>query len=164
MRLEWETRDTANNRLWDNTITSGAKAVTAAMLAAHPTGGAETMTPSASRQDGRFWTAADTGATPYFPDARQPLERPTLPQKSLYQNPWLDGTNVDSGDVARELRNVVKEENRFRGEDTSARITQRTFEHQWIPPTVTKQIVSAQMDAAERLRTGQDDWRQTFRR
>lgn len=164
MRMEWETRDTANNRLWDNTITSGAKAVTAAMLAAHPTGGAETMTPSASRQDTRFWTPADTGATPYFPDTARPLERPTLPQKSLYQNPWLSDVNVDSGDVARELRNVVKEENRFRGEDTSARITQRTFEHQWIPPTVTKQIVAAQMDAAERLRMGQDNWRQTFRR
>jgi hypothetical protein len=156
VRLEWDTRDTMSNRLWTHTLDAGPTQVTAAMLAAHPSGGATPFNPSNSRQDQRTWTGGST----YFPTNPDPLQRPTLPPKSLFQNAWLDGFDVEGGGVARELRGAVKEDNQHRFEDVSARLAGRTFEHQWIPPTVTKQIVNQQIDAAVRLRPVADDyWR-----
>ena len=158
MRLEWETRDTMSNRMWTHTLDAGPTQVTAAMLAAHPTGGATPMNPSNARQDQRTWFPQEKGE--YFPTNPDPMTRPALPPKSLFQNAWVDGFDVEGGGAARELRGAVREDNRKRFEDVSSRLAGRTFEHQWIPPTVTRQIVENQIDAAARLRPVSDDyWR-----
>ena len=157
-RLEWETRDTINNRLWADTMEAGPKAVTTAMLAEHVSQGAMTMNPSSSRHDDRPYHHQ----TPYFPDATGPLERPRLPAKSLFQNPWSAGYDIENGDITRELRGAVKEDNRFLSNDVSARMAGRTFEHQWIPPTVTRAIAERKIDAAEMLRPSHDDYRKTY--
>jgi hypothetical protein len=159
MRAEWETRDTINNRLWADTMSAGAKAVTSAMLESHPTHGAQVMQPSAARIDNRSYRMDGVA---YFPDAPNQLDRPTLPPKSLFQNPWSAGYDIESGDIARELRGVVKENNRFLTEDVSARMAGRTFEHQWIPPEKTREIAERKIDASELLRPAHDDYRQTY--
>jgi hypothetical protein len=153
MRVEWDTRDTINNRMWTDIQTAGPKAVTATMLSAHPTGGAQTTMPTASRQDHRNWSSQ-----PYFPDPKHPGERPTLPPSSLFQNPAMIGVDPEGRDAVRELRGAVKEDTRWWGEDTSSRIVSHVFQHQWVAPSVT----SAQLDAAERLRPGQDDYRKQY--
>jgi hypothetical protein len=158
-RLEWETRDTINNRLWADTISAGPKLVTDKMLAAHPSRGAEMTTPSASRTDDRPYRVSGPS---YFPSPTDPTARPTLPPASLFANPWSAGFNVESGDVAKELRGVVKEDNRSLAENTFDRLAGRTFEHQWIPPSDTRTIAERKIDASELLRPSQDDYRQTF--
>jgi hypothetical protein len=156
LRLEWETRDTMSNRLWTHTLDAGPTQVTAAALAAHPTGGATPFNPGNARQDQRTWTSGPE----YFPTGPDQAARPTLPPKSLFQNAWMDGYDVEGGGAAREIRGAVREDNRKRFEDVSARLAGRTFEHQWIPPTMTRQIVENQIDAAVRLRPVSDDyWR-----
>jgi hypothetical protein len=157
MRAEWETRDTINNRAFADTMASGPKAVTSAALAAHPSQGAMTMNPSVARQDERSYTLAGQ----YFPDARVG-ERPTKPPHSLFQNAWLDGFDVESRDVTRELRGAVKEENRWRGADISNRLVGRTFEHQWLPQGYGIQVAQ-QIDAAVALRPTVDDYQKTWR-
>jgi hypothetical protein len=155
IRLEWETRDTMSNRVWTHTLDAGPTQVTAAALAAHPTGGATPFNPGNSRQDQRTWAPPE-----YFPSSPDALQRPTLPPKSLFQNSWTDGFDVEGGGAVREIRGSVREDNRKRFEDVSARLAGRTFEHQWIPPTMTRQIVENQIDAAARLRPVSDDyWR-----
>lgn len=158
-RLEWETRDTINNRLWADTLDTGAKLVTDKMLAAHPSRGAETMTPSASRKDDRPYRISGPS---YFPSPADPSARPTLPSKSLYANPWSTGLDIDAGDVGKELRGVVKEDNRFLVDNVSDRMVGRTFEHQWIPPADSRTIAERKIDVSELLRPSQDDYRQTF--
>lgn len=162
-RLEWETRDTINNRLWADTMDAGAKAVTSAMLAAHPTNGSEALLPSLSRKDDRPYH----GEVQYFPDAArpkdgQPQDRPTLPPRSLFQNPWTNGYDIERGDIAQELRGTVKESNRFLTEDASARMAGRTFEHQWIPAAATRSIAERKLEASELLRPAQDDYRRSY--
>ena len=164
-RLEWETRDTINNRLWADTMEAGAKAVTTAMLAAHPSKGAETMNPTASRSDNRPYLHE---GVPYFPDAPVPAEgmaqdRPRLPPKTLFQNPWLNNYDIESGDIARELRGVVKESNKFLTQDAGARMAARTFEHQWIPAAATLAIVERKIEASELLRPAHDDYTRDYR-
>ena len=165
-RIEWETRDTLSNRMWSNLMETGPKQVTAPMLAAHPSNGAETMQPAAARTDQRPYT--DRQNVSYFPDSSQrivdgaPIQRPPLPPKNLFQNPWSAGYDIESGDVAHELRGVVKENNRHLTQDSSARIAGRTFEHQWIPEAATRQIAERKIDASELLRPSQDDYRQTY--
>ena len=158
-RMEWETRDTINNRLWADTISAGPKLVTDKMLAAHPSHGADVMTPSASRTDNRPYAVAGPA---YFPSPADPSARPTLPPNSLYANPWSTGFNVENGDVAKELRGVVKEDNRFLVDNVSNRIVGRTFEHQWIPPADTRTIAERKIDVSELLRPSQDDYRQNY--
>lgn len=163
MRLEWETRDTINNRLWADTMDAGAKAVTSAMLATHVSQGAETMQPASARKDDRPYH----GTVQYFPDSLapkdgHPQERPVLPPRSLFQNPWTNGYNIESGDVAHELRGTVKESNRFMTEDVSARMSGRTFEHQWIPAAATRVIAERKIEASELLRPAQDDYRRSY--
>ena len=85
-----------------------------------------------------------------------------MPPKSLFQNPWSYGYNIEEGDVAHELRGTVKETNRFYTEDVSARMAGRTFEHQWIPADVTKSIAERKIEASELLRPAQDDFRRDF--
>jgi hypothetical protein len=150
MRLEWDTRDTMSNRHWTQVMDAGPTQVTAAALAAHPTGGAEPFMPGSARQDQRTW----------YPGPDVPPETNRRPPQSLFQNAWTDGFDVEGGGAARELRSVVREDNRHRFEDVSARLAGRTFEHQWIPATVTKQIANQQIDAAVRLRPVSDNyWR-----
>lgn len=158
-RMEWETRDTINNRLWADTISAGPKLVTDKMLAAHPSHGAETMTPAASRTDNRPYAVAGPA---YFPSPADPSARPTLPPNSLFVNPWSAGFNVENGDVAKELRGVVKEDNRFLVDNVSNRIVGRTFEHQWIPPADTRTIAERKIDVSELLRPSQDDYRRNY--
>ena len=156
-RLEWDTRETINNRLWSDTMTAGSKVVGAEMLANHPTRGAETMSPIASRADNRHYR----GEKQYFPDAKG-TERPSLPPKSLFENQWSTGYNIEAGDVARELNSVVKENNRFRTEDVSARMSGRTFEHQWVPESVSREIAARKIEASLLLRPAQDDFRTSY--
>jgi len=158
-RLEWETRDTINNRLWADTISAGPKAVTSAMLADHPSHGVGLMQPSSSTDDRRPYRFEGQ----YFPDAKDPLERPRLPPQSLFMNPWIQDYNIEGGDVARELRTAVTEDNRFLSDDASRRIAGRTFEHQWIPAAATHAIASQKLEASELLRPTQDDYRQQYR-
>lgn len=151
-RVEWDTRSSINNRFYESVQISGPTAVTAAMLATHPTHGVQDQLPSASRVDKRMWSGG--ADTPYFPDVTGPGQRPMMPSSSVWANPHFDGWNPESTDTARELRFVVKEDNRFRGDDTSLRVAQRSFEHQWMPPVSVEQLA-----VAERLRPTQDDYR-----
>lgn len=165
-RVEWETRDTMSNRMWSNMIETGAKQVTAPMLAAHPSHGAETGQPAASRKDQRPYT--DSQAVSYFPDSSArivdgaPIARAPLPPRNLFQNPWSAGHDIESGDVTRELRSVVKENNRHLTQDSSARIAGRIFEHQWIPAAASQAIAERKIDASALLRPSQDDYHQTY--
>ena len=164
-RVEWETRDTINNRMWADTMDAGAKAVTAAMLAEHPSRGAETMMPAYSRKDNRPYH--HQGHAQYFPDAAapkdgRPQDRPILPPQSLFLNPWTNGYDIEKGDIAHELQGVVRESNRFLTEDASARMAGRTFEHQWIPAATSRVIAEQKIDASELLRPAQDDYRRNY--
>jgi hypothetical protein len=162
-RVEWETRDTINNRLWADTISAGPKAVTAAMLAAHVSHGSETMLPANSRKDNRPYH----DNVQYYPDAAAPRDglpqdRPVLPARNLDLNPWTNHYDIESGDIARELRGAVKESNRFFTQDVSARMAGRTFEHQWIPAAASRAIAEQKLEASELLRPAQDDYRRNF--
>ena len=165
-RVEWETRDTMSNRMWSNMIETGPKQVTAPMLYAHPSQGAETGQPSASRKDQRPYTEAQ--GVPYFPDSPAkivegaPVTRAPLPPQNLFQNPWSANFDVEGGDIARDLRSVVKENNRHLTQDSSARIAGRTFEHQWIPAAATQAIAERKIDASALLRPSQDDYHRTY--
>ena len=127
VRVEWDTRDTTNNRMYSDMISMGAKTVTTAMLAAHPTHGAEAYMPTASRNDTTIYTSSS-----FFPDqlggpsvsGRQ--ERARLPG-SIDSNPFL--TSLDPSEVVREIRRSVIEDNRFNRSDTDARINERVFTH-----------------------------------
>lgn len=169
VRLEWESRDTINGRLWSDMVASGAHQVTAAMLAAHPTGGAAAVMPSSGRHDGRpYGTGATTvwmsrGAGAAAPTTMPGVQsRPVPPPASLFGTAWMNGADVEGGDAARELRGVVKEENSRRAEDSAGRFLSRAFDNQWMTTDVREGIVRAQLTAAERLRPEADDWRRQF--
>lgn len=177
-RLEWETRDTMNNRLWADVQITGPKTVTPAMLAAHPTAGAEAWMPSAGRMDRRsyvswgepaeshhgIWSAAGTvpvGGAPGVGFSHMPgaQERPTAPTHGA----WMGSTDAESVNAAREVRGVVKETLAGREEDSSARVTERLFQNQWLTREDQQRIVTSQMAAAEALRPGSDDFRVSYR-
>lgn len=177
-RLEWDTRDTMNNRLWADMEVTGPKAVTSAMLAAHPTAGAEAWMPTAGRLDRRsyvgwgdpteshhgVWGAA--GTTPvggaqgvgfsHMPGAQ---ERPTVPAYGA----WTMGVDAAGVNAAREMRGVVKETMAGREEDASARASERLFQNQWMTRDDQQRIVGTQLAAAEALRPAVDDFRVTYR-
>lgn len=145
VRVEWDTRDTANSRLYSDMISMGPKTVTSAMLDAHPTHGAEAYMPTASRNDTSLYTSLS-----FFPDklgtqnGRQ--DRARLPG-TIDSNPLLN--SLEPSEVVREIRRSVIEDNRFYNEDTDARINERVFTHQ----------LSAERQVnAERLRPVVDDW------
>lgn len=177
-RLEWETRDTMNNRLWADVQVSGPKAVTSTMLAAHPTAGAEAWMPSAARMDRRgyvswgsdshhsAWAAGGTvpvGGAPGVGFSHMPgiQERPAAPAHSA----WVAGSGVDrdAPNVSREYRSVVKEDLSGREEDAAGRVAERTFQNQWMTREDQQRIVGAQLAAAEALRPGTDDFRVSYR-
>ena len=150
MRLEWDTRDTTNNRLWSDIQVTGPNVVTSAMVANHPTSGANTMNPTVSRQDTRSYTNEE-----YFsssaPRPGQAPQRPTLPTHTYF--PEGDQNTI------RNFNGVVKEDTSFRVEDRSARIMERNFTHQWLSPQMTESIVQSQIQTSELLRPKQDDYR-----
>ena len=121
VRLEWSTRDAINVRQMADTVAAGSKRVTPAMLAAHPTRGANPMTPSASRRDTRPYTGAE-----YFPGA-EAKSRPRLPPRALFQNPWLNDFDIENGEVTHELRGAVRENNRFITENAQERVNARIW-------------------------------------
>ena len=161
LRVEWDTRDTMNNRLWSDLQVTGPLVVTSAALASHPSGGAQVTQPSLARQDVRAYTAPG-----YFPDAAAARPgslpvAPVLPPRSLFENPWTAALDTDQN-TAREFRSVVKEENRTRGDDVTSKTMERMFQHHWVSPQASKDVVLSQMAAAERLRPAQDDYRRTY--
>jgi hypothetical protein len=142
-RVEWTTRDSINQRQLTETLDTGAKKVTSAMLVAHPTHGAYAMIPTASQKEPKPYRVVSS--VDYFPDGRiqgDYHDRPKLPPKSLFQNPWLNDFDIENGDVIQELKGVVKENNLLRSEDVSKRIMSRTFTHQWIPQGTSYRIVN----------------------
>lgn len=168
-RVEWDTRDTMNSRMWADMLSSGPHDVTAAMLSAHPTAGAHAAMPSSGRQDERPYgeSASNSwmipGGAPAPGALRMPgvQERPTAPPHSVFQNAWLSGVPVD-GDISREMRGVVKETDVGRSMDAAGRYMERTFQNQWMPSEVRQGIVAAQLKAAEALRPTSDDYRLSF--
>lgn len=170
VRYEWETRDSINNRMWDNMLDMGSKDITPTMLASHPTGGAAAVMPTVGRQDFQHYSAGpewerQRPAEAQRSDPRMPgiQERPMPPQHSLFQNTWLDGFNVEGGGAAREMRGVVRETHRGWAEDSAGRISERTFQNQWTTRGDVNRIVLSQIDAAERLRPSTDDYTRSFR-
>jgi hypothetical protein len=186
-RMEWETRDTMNNRLWADTVVTGAKTVTAGMLAAHPTAGAEPWMPSAARQDrrpygesavaaatapvggggagpgaGGFWPMTPVGGAGGvgFTHWAGVQERPAAPPRQA----WLAGVDAEGVNAARELRHAVKEDLAGREEDSSGRMAERMFQNQWMTRTDQQRVVVSQLEAAEALRPGSDDFRVSYRR
>ena len=183
VRAEWETRGSINHRVWADTVSAGAKAVTAAGLAAHPSAGAETMMPSAGRRDVREY--GEAGATEWFappPGAREKprptgfaatggvawpgvQERPVAPAHSLWQSPWLGGTDIEggAGGVTRELRGVVREApGGFAGEDAAGRFMARQYNNQWLSVEDRQRIAAQQMAAADLMRPVRDDFEKDF--
>jgi hypothetical protein len=147
LRVEWEPRDTANNRYWSQIQSIGPTAVTATMIREHPTAGAEPFMPSSARQDTRPW---GSGAA-YFPDSKQVAQRPTLPPQSLWQNAYLDGVDVEDQNVTREVRGSVRETQRGRDAGIMTRIADRSFAHQWAPPSLPPTL--------DQMRPERDDYR-----
>jgi hypothetical protein len=152
-RLEWETRDSMNFRYAAVIQDMGAKQVTAVMLRDHPTNGANAMNPTVSRDDKRSYREEE----PLYPDGRTAIERPPLPPRSVFQNPWYQGMDMEGGDVAREMFAGVKEDNRWRDENIAVRVAGRTWDHQWVPKVSLEQIA-----AVEKLRAERDDYRVNY--
>lgn len=172
IRMEWDTRDTINHRLWADNMATGAKAVTSTMLSEHPSAGAETMMPSAGRQDYRHYHPSGTdaigvGGTGAIGAPMRPaagglatglpgmLERPGMPRTGA----WYDHSQMDNQNAIRDVRGVIRENNLGRGDDVAARLEQRVFQNQWMTPDTLRTIVDARLGAAEALRPSHDDWR-----
>lgn len=177
-RLEWETRDTMNNRLWADLQATGPKAVSSGMLAEHPTAGAEPWMPSAGRLDRRsfgvtpiveevggqhgIWqSTAPIGGAQGVGFAHMPgvLERPTPPGHGA----WTTGMDAAGFGAVREMRGVIKETLSGRAEDSAGRVAERLFQNQWMTREDQQRIVGAQLAAAEALRPGSDDYRVAYR-
>ena len=150
-RVEWDTRDTANNRIFSDIQVAGPKVVTSAALAKHPTHGAEPFMPTVSRNDVNLYREES-----FFPDSKilpsasGMAERARLPQQDMSRNPYT--SSVDIPDLLREVQKSIGEDNRFRNTDTDARIVQRVFTDQMITAEMTRSIVERQVAAAEKLR------------
>jgi len=150
-RVEWDTRDTANNRLFSDIQVTGPKAVTSAALAKHPTHGVELFMPTVSRNDMKQYREET-----FFPDSRAlpsasgMVDRARLPQQDTSRNPYT--SSIEGTGLLREVQNSVIEDNRFRNMDTDSRIVQRVFTDQMITAEMTRSIVERQVAAAEQLR------------
>ena len=150
-RVEWDTRDTANNRLFSDIQVTGAKVITSAALAKHPTHGAEPFMPTVSRNDINLYRGES-----FYPDSKAlpsasgMTERARLPQQDLGKNPFT--SSLDGPDLLREVQKSVGEDNRFRNLDTDARIVQRVFTDHMITAEMTRSIVERQVAAAELLK------------
>jgi len=127
MRVEWDTRDTINTRLYSDMLASGAKAVTVAMLKDHPSHGARVMLPTTSRLDTNTYIDDNQyfPNAPGLPDGMGLQARARLPAQGIDRNPFT--SSLDGG-VIREVRRSVIEDNRFSKDDTGARMVQRVFQ------------------------------------
>ena len=160
VRLEWDTRDTANNRLFDNMLVAGAKTVTSAMLAEHPTRGAEPFMPTVSRIDVNQYKGAS-----FYPDsistpsASGMVERPQLPRLDAC-NPYLASLDsVGSPEIlTREIRHSVVEDTRFRTVDTDSRIINRVFTDRLIPTEMRTSILERNIEASELFTASNQVW------
>ena len=158
VRIEWDTRDTANNRLVQDIYVSGAKTVTPAMLAEHPTRGAEPFMPSASRADiNQYRTDGFYPSISTLPSAGGTVERSRLPRLDS-SNPYLASLNPDLNMETREIRQSVVEDNRFRTEDTDARILSRVFTDRLIPTEMRTSILERQITASELFTASNQVW------
>lgn len=141
IRVEWDTRDTINDRLYSDMQASGSKTVTSAMLAAHPTHGAEPFMPSTSKMDPNLYIESS-----YFPDSTKALspwgrqERARLPSTSNPYTNTLD-TDMNPSAIIREVRRSIVEDNRFRSYDIESRILERVFTHHLLSAEDTRAIV-----------------------
>jgi hypothetical protein len=159
VRLEWDTRDTANNRLFQNMLVAGAKTVTPAMLAEHPTRGAEPFMPTQSKFDVNQYSSGgfypDSAA---FPSASGLVERPRLPRLDA-SNPYLSSLDVESPEaLCREIRHSVIEDTRFRTDDTDSRIINRVFTDRLIPTEMRTSIVERNIAASELFTASNQVW------
>lgn len=177
MRMEWETRDTMNNRLWADTMATGAKTVTSAMLAAHPTAGAEAWMPGSGRRDPWTYDAAGShhsawsghgssvpiGGPEGVGFAHMPgiQERPAQPSFGG----WLaaGGVDTEGPGASREMRGIVKEDLRGREIDSAGRLAERTYQTQWLRREDQQRAILAQVAAVDALRPVSDDYRVGFR-
>jgi hypothetical protein len=141
-RIEWDSRETINSRLVHDNLVSGPKAVTSAMLAAHPTRGAEPFFPSTSRRDRNLYVTST-----YFPNSTQ------LPDKTGRQervrlpgafNPFTSNLDTDQNPAAiiREVRLSILEDNRFAPGDTDARMNERVFVYHSLPAEDSRAILN----------------------
>lgn len=160
VRLEWDTRDTVNNRLFQNMLVAGAKTVTPSMLAEHPTRGAEPFMPTVSRNDinqyrqGGFYP--DSTATP---SASGMVERANLPRLDS-SNPFLSSLDsVGSPEsLTREIKHSVIEDNRFNIVDTDSRMLNRVFTDRLIPTEMRTSIVERNVAASELFSASNQVW------
>ena len=160
VRLEWDTRDTANNRLFQNMLVAGAKTVTPAMLAEHPTRGAEPFMPTASKYDVNQYSAGGFYPdSPAFPSASGHVERPRLPRLDS-SNPFLATLDVVRNPEAlcREIRHSVTEDTRFRTDDVDSRIINRVFTDRLIPTEMRTSIVERNVAASELFTASNQVW------
>jgi len=158
-RLEWDTRDTANNRLFQNMQVAGTKTVTSAMLAEHPTRGAEPFMPTASKYDTNQYSSGgfypDSSA---FPSASGQVERPRLPRLDS-SNPYLASLNIENPQtLIREIKHSVVEDTRFRTDDVDSRIINRVFTDRLIPTEMRTSIVERQVAASELFTASNQVW------
>ena len=140
VRIEWNTKETINRRQLAYIQETGSQKITSAMIAEHPTNGAHIMVPINTRKDVGSYKKTD-----YFPDSPTPFERPKLPPRSLFRNPWLNDFDIESGDVIQELKGVVKEDNRFLTEIVQRGFAKRTWSHHWLTPAETAAIQNRAM-------------------
>lgn len=70
---------------------------------------------------------------------------------------------IDTQHHAREYRGSVTEQ-RSTPSVQQSRITERLYQHVWIPPHQQNQIVESQLAAAEALRPSFDDYRITYKK
>ena len=160
VRLEWDTRDTVNNRLFQNMVVAGAKTVTPTMLAEHPTRGAEPFMPTVSRNDINQY-----GGPSFYPDSTATpstsglVERAYLPRLDS-SNPFLSSLDTmrSPESLTREIKHSVVEDNRFRTEDTDSRILNRVFTDRLIPTEMRTAIFEKQVSASELFTASNQVW------
>ena len=159
VRLEWDTRDTANNRLFQNMLVAGAKSVTPAMLADHPTRGAEPFMPTASKYDvNQYKSGGFYPDSTAFPSASGHVERPRLPRLDAC-NPYLSSLDTQKPEtLAREIRHSVVEDTRFRTDDVDSRIINRVFTDRLVPTEMRTSIVERNVAASELFTASNQVW------
>ena len=158
-RLEWDTRDTTNNRLFQNMQVAGAKTVTPAMLAEHPTRGAEPFMPTTSKYDlNQYSSGGFYPDSPAFPSVSGQVERPRLPRLDS-SNPFLASLDTECPEtLIREIKHSVIEDNRFRKDDVDSRIINRVFTDRLIPTEMRTSIVERQVAASELFTASNQVW------
>ena len=159
VRLERDTRDTANNRLFQNMLVAGAKTVTPTMLAEHPTKGAEPFMPTTSKYDvNQYSSGGFYPDSTSFPSTSGQVERPRLPRLDS-SNPYLASLDTQKPEaLCREIRHSVVEDTRFRKDDVDSRIINRVFTDRLIPTEMRTSIVERNVAASELFTASNQVW------